>query len=406
MTAPVTGAATGAAEAPERAPAAEDDPGFGIYVHWPFCRSKCPYCDFNSHVRERVDQDRWRRALLRDLEHAAAHSANRRVTSVFFGGGTPSLMPAETVAAVIENIARLWDLAADAEITLEANPTSAEAERFAGFARAGVNRLSLGVQALDDDALRFLGRQHSAAEALAALNLARANFARISFDLIYARPGQNLAAWQRELNDALTLGPEHIALYQLTIEEGTAFQAAWRRGELVLPVEEEAATLFEATDLQLTEAGLPAYEISNHARPGAACRHNLTYWRYGDYVGVGPGAHGRLTWDGVKHATRQHRAPEPWLDLVERQGHGWRSAQPVTAEESLTEMVMMGLRLTDGIPPGAFQRVLGAGPQAVLPAERLERLSQEGLLEVDDRGLRATAAGRQRLDALLAYLFT
>jgi len=402
----MTATAKRTAEAPAAAEAARDDPGFGIYVHWPFCRSKCPYCDFNSHVRERVDQARWRRALLRDLEHAAAHSAGRRVTSVFFGGGTPSLMPAETVAAVTEGIARLWDLAPDAEITLEANPTSAEAERFAGFARAGVNRLSLGVQALDDDALRFLGRQHSAAEALAALDLARANFARISFDLIYARPGQSLAAWQSELNDALALGPEHIALYQLTIEEGTAFQAAWRRGDLVLPAEEEAATLFEATDRQLTEAGLPAYEISNHARPGAACRHNLTYWRYGDYVGVGPGAHGRLTWDGMKHATRQHRAPEPWLDLVERQGHGWRSAQPVTAEESLTEMVMMGLRLSEGISLGAFQRVLGAGPRTLLPAARLERLSQEGLLRLDDRGLRATAAGRQRLDALLAYLLT
>lgn len=406
----MTATAKRAAETPGRAPAAaeavKDDPGFGIYVHWPFCKSKCPYCDFNSHVRESVDQDRWRRALLRDLEHAATRSAGRRVTSVFFGGGTPSLMPAETVAAVTEGIARLWDLAADAEITLEANPTSAEAGRFAGFARAGVNRLSLGVQALDDDALRFLGRQHSAAEALAALDLARASFARLSFDLIYARPGQSLAAWQRELDDALALGPEHIALYQLTIEEGTAFQAAWRRGDLVLPAEEEAATLFETTARQLTEAGLPAYEISNHARPGAACRHNLTYWRYGDYLGVGPGAHGRLTWDGVKHATRQHRAPEPWLDLVERQGHGWRSAQPVTAEESLTEMVMMGLRLTDGIPHGAFQRVFGAGPQALLPAERLERLSEEGLLQLDGRGLRATAAGRQRLDAVLAYLLT
>ncbi len=406
----MTATAKRAAEAPGRAPAAadavKDDPGFGIYVHWPFCRSKCPYCDFNSHVRESVDQARWRRALLRDLEHAAARSAGRRVTSVFFGGGTPSLMPAETVAAVTEGIAGLWDLSADAEITLEANPTSAEAERFAGFARAGVNRLSLGVQALDDEALHFLGRQHSAAEALAALDLARSNFARISFDLIYARPGQSLPAWQRELSDALALGPEHIALYQLTIEEGTAFQAAWRRGDLVLPAEEEAATLFEATDRQLTEAGLPAYEISNHARPGAACRHNLTYWRYGDYVGVGPGAHGRLTWDGVKHATRQHRAPEPWLDLVEHQGHGWRSAEPVTAEESLTEMVMMGLRLTDGIPHGAFQRVLGAGPEALLPSGRLERLSEEGLLQRDGRSLRATAAGRQRLDAVLAYLLT
>mgnify|MGYP001793134040 CR=1 FL=1 len=380
--------------------------GFGVYLHWPFCKSKCPYCDFNSHVREAVDQDRWRQALLADLEHAAAKSGPRRVTSVFFGGGTPSLMPAETVAAIIEKIDALWGLPAGTEVTLEANPTSAEAGRFAGFARAGVNRLSLGVQALNDDALKFLGRQHSAAEALGALALARAAFGRISFDLIYARPGQSAASWQAELAEALALGPEHISLYQLTIEEGTVFHGAWRRGELKLPEEDDAAALYEDTAARLAAAGLPAYEISNHARPGGECRHNLTYWRYGDYAGIGPGAHGRLSFDGAKHATRQHRAPEAWLDLVDKQGHGWRQVEIVAPEQRLAEMVMMGLRLGEGIARAAFRRELGSEPEALLAEDRLRRLADEGYLVLDDAGLRATPAGRQRLDALLGYLLT
>ena len=394
----------GTAAAARAAQGASAEAGFGVYLHWPFCKSKCPYCDFNSHVRAAVDQDRWRAALLADLEHAAARSGPRRVTSVFFGGGTPSLMPAETVAAALEKIDALWGLPPGTEVTLEANPTSAEAERFAAFARAGVNRLSLGVQALDDAALKFLGRQHSAGEALAALELARGAFARISFDLIYARPGQDTRAWQAELAAALALGPEHISLYQLTIEEGTAFHGAWRRGELVLPQEEAAAALFEETAHRLAAAGLPAYEISNHARPGGECRHNLTYWRYGDYAGIGPGAHGRLSWDGEKHATRQHRAPEAWLDLVARQGHGWRQVEVISAGQRLAEMVMMGLRLSEGIAREAFQAELGAGPEALLPRDRLERLVGEGYLELGDAGLGATAAGRQRLDALLGYL--
>lgn len=380
--------------------------GFGVYLHWPFCKSKCPYCDFNSHVRERVDQDRWRTALLADLDHAAAMSGPRRVTSVFFGGGTPSLMPPETVAAALERIDALWGLPAGTEVTLEANPTSAEAGRFAAFARAGVNRLSLGIQALDDRALRFLGRQHSAAEALAALELARAAFTRISFDLIYARPDQSAAAWHAELAEALALGPEHISLYQLTIEEGTVFHGAWRRGELVLPEEDAAAALYEETAARLGAAGLPAYEISNHARPGGECRHNLTYWRYGDYAGIGPGAHGRLTWDGAKHATRQHRAPEAWLELVERQGHGWRQVEAIDREQRLAEMVMMGLRLSEGIAHGAFIAELGAPLEDLLPPDRLGRLVEEGYLVLDAAGLRATPAGRQRLDALLGYLLS
>ena len=380
--------------------------GFGVYLHWPFCASKCPYCDFNSHVRESVDQARWRRALLAELDHAAAQSGPRRVTSVFFGGGTPSLMPPDTVAALIERIDALWSLAPGTEVTLEANPTSAEAGRFAAFAEAGVNRLSLGVQALDDAALAFLGRRHSAAEALAALDLARAAFPRLSFDLIYARPGQSAAAWRAELGEALALGPEHISLYQLTIEEGTVFHGAWRRGELVLPQEDAAAGLFEATAAQLATAGLPAYEISNHARPGAECRHNLTYWRYGDYAGIGPGAHGRLTRDAEKYATRAHRAPEAWLDLVERQGHGWRSVDAIAPAQRVAEMVMMGLRLSEGISRDALRREAGAELEGLLPADRLARLSAAGYLVVDAAGLRATPAGRQRLDALLGYLLT
>jgi oxygen-independent coproporphyrinogen-3 oxidase len=260
------------------------------------------------------------------------------------------------------------------------------------------------VQALNDEALRFLGRQHSAGEALQALALARDAFARISFDLIYARPGQSAAAWQAELAEALALGPEHISLYQLTIEEGTAFYGAWRRGELVLPEEEAAATLYEETAARLTAAGLPAYEISNHARPGGACRHNLTYWRYGDYAGIGPGAHGRLSWDGDKHATRQHRAPEAWLDLVARQGHGWRQVETIAAGQRLAEMVMMGLRLTEGIAREAFEAELGGAPEDLLPQDRLSQLVDAGYLRLDATGLSATAAGRQRLDALLGHL--
>ena len=270
-----------------------DSRGFGLYVHWPFCLSKCPYCDFNSHVRDGVDHGRWRAALLAELDHYGAATAGRRLTSIFFGGGTPSLMDPGTVGAVIARAGLHWRPAGDIEITLEANPTSVEAERLADFRDAGVNRVSLGVQSLDDDALRFLGRGHSAAEALRAVDLAAGLFARTSFDLIYARPGQDVAAWQRELDRALAHAGDHLSVYQLTIEPGTAFHQAHRRGDLAVPSGDAAAALYEATQVALDAAGLPAYEISNHAAPGAACRHNLTYWRYGDYAGIGPGAHGR-----------------------------------------------------------------------------------------------------------------
>ena len=385
-------------------------PGFGVYVHWPFCRAKCPYCDFNSHVRNVVDHGRWRRALIAEIDHYAETTPDRHVTSVFFGGGTPSLMEPETVAAVLARIARRWNLAETAEVTLEANPTSVEAGRFAAFRAAGVNRVSLGIQALDDRALAFLGRQHSAAEALAALEVARRHFDRWSFDLIAARPGQSPQAWRAELRRALAEAPEHLSVYQLTIEEGTAFHGAWRRGELVLPGENTGAALFETTWAMLAAAGLRAYEISNHARPGAESRHNLTYWRYGDYVGVGPGAHGRLTMagrtgaPGDKFATRQHRAPEAWLQAVERQGHATRTREPVAPEARLTELLVMGLRLADGVARAAFLRETACQPEQLLDACRLSELIDGGFLELDNRALRATSDGRARLNAVLARL--
>ncbi len=377
-----------------------------LYVHWPFCRSLCPYCDFNSHVAERVDHARWRAALLRELDHYAQIAGPRRLTSIFFGGGTPSLMAPETAAAVIETAGRLFSLDGDIEITLEANPTSVEAGRLAAFADAGINRVSLGVQALDDDALAFLGRTHSAAEAIAAVETAQHIFDRVSFDLIYARPGQSVAQWRHELAAALELAGEHLSVYQLTIEPATAFHAAWRRGELAPPQEPLAAALFEATQDILDGAGLLAYEVSNHARPGGECRHNLIYWRYGDYAGIGPGAHGRVTLADGKWATRQHRAPEAWLAAVERDGHATRGRTRLTLEERVSELVMMGLRLTEGIAREAVRREAGADPETVLGESRLAALRDAGYLEIDAAGLRATAAGRLRLNALCAYLLT
>ena len=342
--------------------AAEDwrEGGFAVYVHWPFCAAKCPYCDFNSHVRAGVDQDRWRRALVAELRAAAAETPGRTVGSVFFGGGTPSLMPPETVAAVMAAVGEEWGLAPDAEVTLEANPTSVEAGRFRGYRDAGVNRLSLGVQALDDDALRALGRRHSAAEALRALELARAVFARVSFDLIYARQGQSLADWRAELSRALALAGDHLSLYQLTIEPGTRFGELHALGRLRgLPDAELAAEMYHATQEICGAAGLPAYEVSNHARTGAEGRHNLVYWRYGDYVGVGPGAHGRLSLAGGRWATEGIRAPEAWLEAVERRGSGRAAREPVSGREQAAEMLMMGLRLREGVDPRRYARLAG-----------------------------------------------
>jgi putative oxygen-independent coproporphyrinogen III oxidase len=376
-----------------------------VYIHWPFCRSKCPYCDFNSHVRDRVDNARWVRALLADLDHQAELVPDRAVGSVFFGGGTPSLMPPETVAALLERMRSRWLVAADVEITLEANPNSAEAGRFRAFAAAGVNRLSLGVQALDPVALRFLGRAHDRAEAIAAIEYARANFGRFSYDLIYARPRQTVADWQRELDEALKLAGDHISLYQLTIEPGTAFATLARRGDLTPPEDEAAAALYEATQDCLAAAGLPAYEISNHARPGAECRHNLAYWRYQDYVGVGPGAHGRLSRAGVKYATRQRRAPEAWLAAIETAGTGVEETAPIDREAAVEEMLMMGLRLTEGIERNRLEQAIGETIETFF-ARTLPRLVDGGFISLDDHRLAATPTGRQRLNAVLAALLT
>jgi oxygen-independent coproporphyrinogen-3 oxidase len=379
-------------------------PGFGIYIHWPFCRSKCPYCDFNSHVRERIDHTRWRAALLRELEHYARDTQGRTVTSVFFGGGTPSLMEPETVAALIARVRDLWPIAGDVEITLEANPTSAETGKFRAFRDGGVNRVSLGVQSLIAADLKFLGRQHDAAQALAAVEMAAATFDRFSFDLIYARPGQTLAEWQDELDRALRFAAGHISLYQLTIEPGTQFEQAVARGDFRVLDEESAAELYEATVVRLGAAGLADYEISNFAKPGEESRHNLVYWRYGDYVGVGPGAHGRLTLGGEKFATRQHRAPEAWLDLVERDGHATRQRDLVPRSERLNEMLMMGLRLKEGVPLARIEAEAAQPFAQVLDEARLQRLIDGGFLALAGDRLAATPSGRQRLDAVLAAL--
>jgi putative oxygen-independent coproporphyrinogen III oxidase len=379
-------------------------PPLGVYIHWPFCKSKCPYCDFNSHVRDGVDQGRWQKALLRELEHAAGEASDRRVETMFFGGGTPSLMEPDTVGALIERTRTLWDVADDLEVTLEANPTSVESDRFATLAAVGVNRVSLGVQSLDPEALRFLGREHSVDEALTALGAAQRHFLRHSFDLIYARPGQTATAWRDELERALELTGEHLSVYQLTIERGTRFFAEHARGAFQLPEEEEAARMFEFTQDRLATAGLPAYEISNHARPGAACRHNLIYWRYQDYVGVGPGAHGRFASGSGKCATRRVSGPESWLAAVERAGHGTAERTLVTGRDMVEEALMMGLRLTDGVDRVAFAAATGVDPVEALGEEKLAPLAKAGFLDIGPDRLTATPAGRQRLNALLERL--
>ena len=378
---------------------------FGVYVHWPFCLSKCPYCDFNSHVRHGgYDEAHYVRAIQSEIAAAAERAPGRIVSTIFFGGGTPSLMEPSTAAAIIDRVADRWAVAPDIEITLEANPSSVEAARFADLASAGVNRVSLGVQALDGASLAFLGRRHDAAEALAALAVAKRQFARSSFDLIYARPGQTVEAWRAELGRALEEDTEHLSVYQLTIEAGTKFATLAARGELAMPDEETQAGLYEATQEIMDAAGLPAYEISNHARPGAESRHNLTYWRYGDYVGIGPGAHGRVTIEGQKLATRAHKAPEIWLDRVAANGHGAHPDVPVTMAERRDELLMMGLRLTEGVSRAEMRDALGSDVDALLDPRKLARLIDAGFLALDAERLRATPAGRQRLNAVLISL--
>jgi len=374
-------------------------PPLGVYIHWPFCRSKCPYCDFNSHVRERVDARRWNAALVADLDRQAKLVPEHEVVSIFFGGGTPSLMPPETAGALIARVKHHWKTARNLEITLEANPNSAEAGRFAAFADAGVNRLSLGVQSLDPEALRFLGRGHDRTEAVAAITMSQKLFPRTSFDLIYARPGQSLVAWRDELDEALDFAGEHLSLYQLTIEPGTAFHTQARTGKLTLPDDETAAALFEMTQDRLTARGLPAYEISNHSRPKAECRHNLVYWRYEDYLGVGPGAHGRITRDGVKYATLQRRLPETWLKQP-----GFEEMTAISRESAVEEMVMMGLRLTEGIPRPRLEKLAECNIEALFGIS-LKRLIDGGFVSLNSARLAATSAGRQRLNSVLGALF-
>jgi putative oxygen-independent coproporphyrinogen III oxidase len=375
---------------------------FGVYVHWPFCLSKCPYCDFNSHVRHgRIDEARFVRAFAAEIKATAARVPGRTVSTIFFGGGTPSLMAPATVEAVLAAIARHWSVAADVEVTLEANPTSVEATRFRGYRVAGVNRVSLGVQALDDAALAALGRLHSVREALDAVAIARAIFPRYSFDLIYARPGQTPHAWRAELECAIAEAAEHLSLYQLTIEPDTPFASLHAAGKLGIPDGDTARALYDTTQDVCFGRGLPAYEVSNHARPGAECRHNLVYWRGHEYAGIGPGAHGRLDIAGERHATATEKRPEPWLMRVEAHGHGLVTDDVLTDSERADELLLMGLRLAEGID-GARYAALAGRP---LDPTRVATLRQHGLIDIDAAGrLRLTSAGFPVLDAVVADL--
>ncbi|WP_245462061.1 radical SAM family heme chaperone HemW [Shinella sp. JR1-6] len=378
------------------------DPGFGIYVHWPFCAAKCPYCDFNSHVRHQpVDQPRFVQAFLKEMATMRRLTGSRSVTSIFMGGGTPSLMAPETVDAILNGIARHWHVPDGIEITMEANPSSVEADRFRGYRAAGVNRVSLGVQALNDRDLKFLGRLHDVADALKAIRLARDIFPRMSFDLIYARPNQSVEDWDRELKEAVSYAVDHLSLYQLTIEEGTPFYGLHKAGKLVVPDGEQSAVLYEATQEITEREGMPAYEVSNHARPGSESRHNLTYWRYGDYVGIGPGAHGRLTTGGAKIATATERRPEGWLELVEAEGHGMVDQELLEREAQADELLLMGLRLKEGIDLVRWQALSGRDPDP----DREQFLIEHGFIErLGNSRLRCTPAGMLILDAVVADL--
>ncbi|WP_309085951.1 radical SAM family heme chaperone HemW [Chelativorans sp.] len=382
--------------------ALDEGPGFGVYVHWPFCAAKCPYCDFNSHVRHQpVDQERFAAAFARELAAMRARTGARSVSSIFLGGGTPSLMEPGTVGAILDAVAANWRVPAGVEITLEANPSSVEADRFRGYRAAGVNRVSLGVQALNDRDLRFLGRLHNVEEALGAIRLAREIFPRISFDLIYARPGQTVEAWTAELKEAIGHAADHLSLYQLTIEEGTPFFALRAAGKLAVPDTDLAADLYQATQEVTAVHGLPAYEISNHAKPGSESRHNLIYWRYGEYVGVGPGAHGRFIDDGRRVVTFTEKHPETWLGLVEARGSGVVGGEMLTRSEEADEFLLMGLRLVEGIDLDRYEKLAGHP----LSPRRVAILREEGLLEpVGNSRLRATPAGMVVLDALVADL--
>lgn len=378
------------------------DPGFGVYVHWPFCAAKCPYCDFNSHVRhQRIDEERFAAAFAREMAWMRGRTGPRTVTSIFLGGGTPSLMKPATVGAVLEAVARNWTVPDGIEVTLEANPSSVEAARFRGYRAAGVNRVSLGVQALNDADLRFLGRLHDVAQALEAIELARKTFPRLSFDLIYARPGQTPDAWRAELEQAIGHAADHLSLYQLTIEEGTRFHALHAAGKIAMPDPDRAADLYRLTQEVTAARGLPAYEISNHARPGAESRHNLVYWRYGEYVGIGPGAHGRFVEDGRRIVTFTEKMPETWANLVEARGHGVAGGEVLTRSEEADEFLLMGLRLAEGIDLARYEQLSGRP----LSSRRIASLQEEKLVApIGNSRLRATPAGMIVLDAVVADL--
>jgi oxygen-independent coproporphyrinogen-3 oxidase len=377
-------------------------PAFGVYLHWPFCLSKCPYCDFNSHVRHQgIDEARYVRAFTAEIAATAARVPARTVSSIFFGGGTPSLMAPQTVGAILDAVAVHWSIAPDAEVTLEANPTSVEATRFHGYRAAGVNRVSLGVQALDDDSLKGLGRLHSVQEALDAVAIARSIFERYSFDLIYARPGQTPEGWRAELVRAIGEAAEHLSLYQLTIEQETPFAALHAAGKLKVPDEDAARVLYDLTEEVCASHGLPRYEISNYARPGAESRHNLLYWRAGEYAGIGPGAHGRIDSGGIRRATATERRPEAWLMRVEAAGHGVITDEPLTRDERADEFLLMGLRLGEGIDPDRFAALAGRP----LDRRRIALLHQDGFIETTAAGrLRVTQTGFPVLDAIVADL--
>jgi putative oxygen-independent coproporphyrinogen III oxidase len=379
-----------------------DESAFGVYIHWPFCLSKCPYCDFNSHVRHaKIDEQRYIRAFAAEIAATASRVPLRTVSTIFFGGGTPSLMQPATVGAILDTIAKHWPVAKDAEVTLEANPTSVEATRFKGYRTAGINRVSLGVQALDDDALKSLGRTHTAEEALAAVAIARNAFERYSFDLIYARQGQTPQAWAAELKRAIAEAGEHLSLYQLTIEPDTPFHTLHKTGKIAVPDEDTARALYDTTQEVCDAAGLPAYEISNHARSGAECRHNLVYWRAHEYAGFGPGAHGRLDIDGERHATVTERRPEAWLMRVESLGHGVVGEDTLLRSQMADEFLLMGLRLAEGIDPARYERLAGRA----LDPRRIKILQQEGAIELTRSGkLRVTQSGFPVLDAVVADL--
>ncbi len=374
--------------------------GFGLYIHWPFCQTKCPYCDFNSHVQAHIDQSRWQRAYLAEIDRIGALTRGRALNTVFFGGGTPSLMDPEVVDAILTRVRETWPLANDAEITLEANPGSVEAGRFRGYAQAGVNRVSMGIQALNNADLRRLGRLHSVEEARAAFDIARNAFERVSFDLIYARQDQRLSDWQAELREALSMAVDHLSLYQLTIEQGTAFGDRYNRGGLKgLPDDDLSASMYEATQEICDAAGMPAYEVSNHARPGAESRHNLIYWRYGDYAGIGPGAHGRLTLNGQRIATAAHKMPGLWLEAVDHATPDV-DAETIPPEEQATEFLLMNLRLAEGLDMARYERIAGHP----LPAPAVTELVELGMVEVTGDRLTVTDQGRPVLNAILRKL--